>query len=120
MSGFLIEYIEDQIELIKILEEKGMPSYTEKTIIDRQLFFKELSKIRVEGIAIDREEIEVGLTCYAVPIFNYTGRAIGAVSLGGPTFRMEENHEQICDLLKDTAMQISRWLGFVPNMRTAF
>jgi IclR family transcriptional regulator, KDG regulon repressor len=101
-----------------ILEEKGMPSYTENTITDRQLFFKELSKIRAEGIAIDREEIEVGLTCYAVPIFNYTGRVIGAVSIGGPTWRMEQNHDQNSILLKDVAMHVSKWLGFVPNMRS--
>jgi IclR family transcriptional regulator, KDG regulon repressor len=65
-----------------------MPSYTENTITDRQLFFKELNKIRVEGIAIDREEIVVGLTCYAAPIYKYTGRVTGAVSIGGPTLRM--------------------------------
>jgi IclR family KDG regulon transcriptional repressor len=102
----------------KILEEKGMPSYTENTITDRQLFFKELSNIRVQGIAIDREEIEIGLTCYAVPVYNYTGRVIGAISIGGPTSRMVENHEHTSNKLKEAALQVSRWLGFVPDMRT--
>lgn len=102
----------------KILEENGMPPFTVNTITDRKLYLQELSNIRVYGIAIDREEIEIGLTCYAVPVYNYTGRAIGAVSIGGPTPRMKENHDFNSNQLKEAALQVSRWLGFVPDMRS--
>ncbi|MFB4162294.1 IclR family transcriptional regulator [Alteribacillus sp. JSM 102045] len=105
-------------EVDRILEEQGTPSFTKNTITDRQRFLDELSTIRLQGIAIDREEIEIGLTCYAVPVYNYTGRVAGAISIGAPTLRMKENHESNTILLKDAGLQISRWLGFVPNMRT--
>jgi IclR family transcriptional regulator, KDG regulon repressor len=103
-----------------ILEQKGMRSFTPNTLTDRQAFFKELSDIRVHGIAVDHEEAEQGLTCYAVPVFNYTGRVEGAISIGGPTVRIEEHKEFISIELKEAALQISRWLGYVPNMRSRF
>jgi IclR family transcriptional regulator, KDG regulon repressor len=114
LSTFTLE------EVDKILKEKGMKKYTENTITDIHKFHQELSAIRREGFAIDREEIEIGLTCYAVPIFNYTGNAVGSIGLGGPTLRMRKNQKDCVAQLKESAIQISRRLGYVPNLRSRF
>lgn len=104
-------------EVDRILETKGMERFTEHTITDRQKFHEELSKTRIQGYAVDDEEIEVGLTCLAVPVFNYTGRVIGAISIAGPTLRMVQNRGAFTEKLMETALQISRRLGYVPSMR---
>jgi len=103
-------------EVEKILEEKGMKKYTENTITDAHKLRKELLEIKRNGYAIDREEIEIGLTCYAVPIFNFTGNMAGSIGLGGPTTRMRENQNDFTSQLKEAAFQVSRMLGYVPKI----
>ncbi|WP_173915494.1 IclR family transcriptional regulator [Halobacillus sp. Marseille-Q1614] len=104
-------------EVDHVLTEKGMPKFTEKTIIDPKQYIEELSKVRKNGYSMDDEEAEVGLTCIAVPIFNYTGRAIAAISVAGPTERMIKNKETIIESLKKVNGYVSNRLGFVPSMR---
>lgn len=111
LSGFPIETVD------KILHEKGMPKYTEHSITSPYRYHKELSKVRAEGYAKDAEELELGLSCFAAPIFNYTGGVVGAICISGPTDRIELNQADLIHKLKEACSQISRRLGFVPSMR---
>ncbi|MCP8969668.1 IclR family transcriptional regulator [Ectobacillus ponti] len=111
VSNFHIE------EVDRVLTEKGMPKFTEHTITDKQRYFEELSLVRQRGFAMDDEEVEEGLTCFAVPIFNYTGHAVAAISVAGPTDRMLAKQEQIIQSLKHANNHVSTRLGFVPAMR---
>ncbi|UOQ93356.1 IclR family transcriptional regulator [Halobacillus shinanisalinarum] len=104
-------------EVDRVLTKKGMPKFTERTITDRQAYLEELSHVRQNGYSMDDEEAEVGLTCIAVPIFNYTGKAIAAISVAGPTDRMVNKKEEVIDSLKSVNGHISNRLGFVPAMR---
>ncbi|GGF97568.1 IclR family transcriptional regulator [Paenibacillus abyssi] len=105
-------------EVDRILEEKGMAKYTDHTIVNPEEFHLELGRIRKAGYAVDNEEIEMGLTCYAVPIYNYTGRSVGTISLGGPTKRMVDNKAELTCRLKEAALQTSQRLGLVPGIRS--
>ena len=49
---------------------------------------EELDDVREKGYAIDREELELGLTCIGAPILDHSGHAIAAISLSGPKSRM--------------------------------
>ncbi|MGY4691111.1 IclR family transcriptional regulator [Salibacterium sp. K-3] len=111
VSTFYIE------EVDQVLTEKGMPQFTERTITDRQAYLEELSQVRHHGYAMDDEEAEAGLTCIAVPIFNYTGKAIAAISVAGPTERMFNKKETVVESLKNVNGYVSNRLGFVPAMR---
>ncbi|ALC89206.1 transcriptional regulator [Bacillus sp. FJAT-18017] len=97
---------------------KEMKKFTKNTITDRIEFYEELAKVRLTKIAVDDEEIEMGLTCFAVPIYNFTGNAIGAISVAGPTERIHKNKDHLLPVLKETGNQISRRLGFVPSMKS--
>lgn len=87
---------------------KPLPGYTKKTITDWDCLLEELAQIKAKGYAIDDQELEVGLTCVAGPIFG--GRrdeAIAALSLSGPTSRIAERFDEIvADVLK-AARQVS-------------
>ncbi|MBZ9537026.1 IclR family transcriptional regulator [Cytobacillus oceanisediminis] len=104
-------------EVDRILTEKGMEKYTDRTLTDKQKYLAELSLVREKGYAMDDEEVEEGLTCFAVPIFNYTGHAVAAISVAGPTERMITNKDNIVNSLKQLNNQLSTRLGFVPAMR---
>ncbi len=78
-------------EVRRIIKEKGLKKFTKNTITSSRKFFEELRKIRECGYAIDNEEIEDGLRCIAVPVFNGEGKVIAAVSISGPSSRINES-----------------------------
>lgn len=99
--------------VLDILERKGLPMHTDKTITNKEDFLLELSSVRQKGYALDLEENENGITCIAVPIFDHMGNAIAAVSISGPTIRMtKERLEQLQSRMRNIGRQISLRLGF--------
>lgn len=81
---------------------------TPRSIKDAKELLKILDRIKAEGYACDNEEVEIGLTCYAVPILSHSGLPIAAISSSGPTTRMLENKEQHLAALKGAAEQIEK------------
>ncbi|URM34562.1 IclR family transcriptional regulator [Cytobacillus firmus] len=95
-----------------ILERKGMPVHTDKTITDKDEFMKELGQVRQKGYALDLEENEYGITCVAVPIFDHLGKVIAAVSISGPTMRMTDDRlDALKSIMVKTGKDISTRLG---------
>jgi DNA-binding IclR family transcriptional regulator len=98
--------------------EKKLSRFTEKTVIDRIRLYEEFANIRINGYAVDDEGIEYGLYCLAVPIYNYTGSVVAAISVSGPIKRVTENRERVIDELKQVGATISRRLGYVRAMKS--
>ncbi|USK72119.1 IclR family transcriptional regulator [Peribacillus asahii] len=99
--------------VLNILDQKGMPVHTDKTITNQEEFLQELSKVREVGFALDLEENESGITCIAVPIFDHLGNIIAAISISGPTIRMtDERLEQLSQRMIQVGKQISARLGY--------
>jgi IclR family KDG regulon transcriptional repressor len=95
----------------------GLFPFTNSTIIDLDLLMKELNDIRQQGFAFDRGEHESEVRCVASPIFDLNRQVEAAISISGPSIRMdplEENHVMI-ERAKQTALNISRQLGYVPS-----
>ncbi|WP_044748244.1 IclR family transcriptional regulator [Bacillus alveayuensis] len=100
--------------VLDILERKGMPKHTDKTITDKDEFLKELAQVKQNGYALDLEENEYGIRCIAVPLFDHLGKVIAAVSVSGPTIRMtDERIEQLQARMLEIGKQISARLGHV-------
>lgn len=97
----------------EIVDRKGLPMHTEKTISDKDTLFQELVKVKQEGYALDLEENENGITCIAVPIFDHSGNVTAAVSISGPTMRMSADRlEQLKEEILRTGKLISSRLGY--------
>lgn len=62
--------------------------YTAKTITDPQTLRRHLEEIRRLGFAVDDEEFDPGVRCIAVPVFDFRGKATGAIGISGPGTRM--------------------------------
>jgi IclR family KDG regulon transcriptional repressor len=82
MSEKQIQEYLDSIVLIK---------HTPNTIVDQNKLLNLLLEYRQLGYAMETEELERGLSCVAAPIFNHVGKAFAAISVSGPTSRMEES-----------------------------
>ena len=103
--------------VLDILERKGMPVHTDKTITDKDTFLKELAEVKRKGFALDLEENEYDITCIAAPIFDHLGKVISAVSISGPTMRMkDERLKHLQKRMIQIGNQISARLGFIGKM----
>ena len=101
-----------QLQTIDNLFVSPIP-FTKNTIIDKQLFQQELDHIRQKSYAIDREELEIGLICVAIPIFNQKREIVAALSASGPAnrFKEEEVINYVATLQKG-AVAIQNTIGF--------
>ena len=62
--------------------------FTEHTLASPESLLAELSDIRREGCAFDREEHEQGIRCVAAPIWTADHSLVGGVSITGPAYRL--------------------------------
>ena len=100
-----------------VLRDISLVPFTPHTIIDPQVFRQELKCIRDVGVAYDREETLVGLSCVAAPIYDFTGEVIAALSISLPTVRFLPVESSLTEAVKEAACEISRSLGYLPNAR---
>src|SRR5437588_7864878 len=72
----------------------------------------DLAAIRARGFATSIDELEIGLTALAAPVRGPAGDAIAALSISGPTARLNgERIAQLAPRLIDEANQLARRLG---------
>ncbi len=101
----------------RVLHDIPLVPFTPHTIIDSQVFGQELERIRDVGVAYDREETLLGLSCVAAPIYDFTGEVIAALSISLPTVRFLPAESSLAKGVKEAASEISRSLGYLPNAR---
>jgi len=83
----------------EILERKGLPALTEKTITDRETLLDELERIRERGYSFNDEEELRGIRAVGAPVLNSEGDVLGAFSVAGPRGRIDD--ERFVDTLPD-------------------
>jgi IclR family transcriptional regulator, KDG regulon repressor len=104
---------DDAIE--RLIEAQGLSAHSRNTITDRNRLRQEIEAIRRTGIALDNEELDLGVKCVAAPIKDRTGTVVAAISLSGPTQRFPAAAIRRFEKgIKQAAMEISRRLGFGP------
>jgi IclR family acetate operon transcriptional repressor len=64
---------------------------TPRTIVSLEALMDDLGATAGRGYSIDDEENEVGARCVGVPIRDLSGRAIGALSVSGPSTRISSD-----------------------------
>lgn len=86
---------------------------TPKTIVGLEALMDDLAVAAERGYAIDDEENEVGARCVGVPIRDFSGRAVGAISISGPVARIPfELVETVGARLEEAAAGIEERMGF--------
>lgn len=90
--------------------EKLIP-FTDKTIKSWEQLFTELEEIKKNGFAIDNEEQEIGLTCVAAPVLDKNNKIVAAISLSGPSSRVNSrDFEEIVLEVRKAAKEVSELL----------
>jgi DNA-binding IclR family transcriptional regulator len=90
-----------------------LAALTPHTLADKQALRIELAKVRQQGWAQSWEELELGLAAIGAPIHGRDGNVIAAVSVSGPTVRIDPAQiKHLAILVMDTCRRISRDVGF--------
>lgn len=99
-------------ELKNTMDKIDFKVNTQFTITKKTVLKKELEEIRKKGYAIDRQELELGLICVAVPVYNQNDKVIAALSAAGPAIRFqEEKVESYVAILQNGAAAIKQRIG---------
>jgi len=99
-------------EVSTILQQKGLPRFTDQTIDNPSDLREALDAIRQQGYALDDEEHAVGLRCVAATIFDENAVALAAISLSGPKARIDDRRlHELGAAVRHTADRITAALG---------
>ncbi|AZV57662.1 IclR family transcriptional regulator [Clostridium sp. AWRP] len=103
----------DTDERSLILNNLDFKKFTNNTATSKEALLKQLVSFKSQGYAIDDEEIEEGLYCIAVPVFDASKRVIAALSASGPKQRMLSKKEHIIKKMLSVSHLLSYQLGDV-------
>ncbi|WP_433257016.1 IclR family transcriptional regulator [Streptosporangium sp. CA-135522] len=104
------------VERLEKLAAGPLESFTERTVTDAQRLGEELDDVRGCGYAIAADELEIGLTAVAAPIWNVEGTVVASMSVSGPTFRLPaERLPGVAEQVVAAAKQVSSRLGWHGN-----
>ena len=107
----LLAHLPEQ-QLARILQQRGLTRYTERSIDNPAQLREELERVRQLGYALDDEEHAVGLRCVAAAIFDQNGQALAAISLSGPKARITDKRlDELGVAVRQTADEITQALG---------
>jgi DNA-binding IclR family transcriptional regulator len=106
----------DRETALRILQKTGLPRFTSHTITRLRQFEAELTKTRVQGYGVDREESADGACCIGAPIRDRSGETVGAISVSMSAVRFYQSHEpRLAAAVKSVAADLSAALGYEPE-----
>jgi len=119
LGKVLLSDLEDN-EITKIIGNNSYEKYTDNTVANFEQLKEQLNQVRENGYAVDREELTVGLTCIAMPVYNYNNEIIAGLSVSGPTFRLYPDKVLNCkEGLKKSCEELSVFFGSINGQQTS-
>jgi DNA-binding IclR family transcriptional regulator len=101
LSNEQLEKMYDGLENILTLTNNSIGSFTR--------LLKEFKGVRNENLALDFEEVLVGVNCVARPVRDSKNEILTAISISGPVSRMtKQKMLKFAELLQDTSAKISK------------
>lgn len=87
-KAILASFPDERVEAV--IQQRGLPGKTNKTVTTREELFEELDRIRDRGYAVDRGEHIEGLWAVGAPITDQSGTVIGGLNVAAPAHRMRD------------------------------
>jgi DNA-binding IclR family transcriptional regulator len=100
----------DELQRVRAYATRtGLAGHTKNSITQLPLLERELSKTRQSGLARDNEELELGVRCIAVGIYDDQSKLVAGLSISAPSDRLDDAW---ITKLQATASGISLELGY--------
>ena len=108
----MLAYLDDEA-LRASLAGVRFERITPRTVTTRAAFAQALRRVRERGVSAVDGGTVAGVTSVAAPVVDGTGHCVGAVTVGGPTARLEARIARIEDDVSQAGRQASRLLGYL-------
>lgn len=90
-----------------------LPRYTDKTVLDADALKHELARIKQQGYSVSDEDYDASARGVGAAIFDASGRVVGGISVGGPSFRVDDaTLQRFAQLITRVARDLSGQLGY--------
>ncbi len=117
MGKILLAFAHEQ-DRHELFTRLTLTPVTPLTIVDRDQLEIELAEVRKQGYAVSRGEQADGVASISAPVFAATGHVMAAVSILGPSTRMEDDTmTKLRPLVVRAGQEISRLLGYEKSPR---
>ena len=104
-------------KLIRYLQEITLTKKTENTIIDKEKLLESLIEDKKNGYSISNGENEENLFCIGAPIFDFSNKVIGAISISTIINNItDEVIEKNSQIIVKISQQLSKTLGYNNNL----
>jgi DNA-binding IclR family transcriptional regulator len=91
----------------------SLAQVTEHTLTAPEDLRRELAHIHDQAYAVAVEELEVGFAAVAAPVRNHNGQVVAALSINGPSARLNpERLRELASLVTEAAARVSAQLGY--------
>jgi DNA-binding IclR family transcriptional regulator len=112
MGKILLAFAHEQ-DRLELFTRLTLTPVTPLTIIDRDELEIQLAEVRKRGYAVSRGEQADGVASISAPVFAASGHVMAAVSILGPSTRMEDDTmTKLRPLVVRAGQEISRLLGY--------
>ena len=99
-------------KLKRVMDRMGLPRITKHTITKFTDLENELKLVKKRGYGFDRQEMRIGVSRIAAPVYDQTGKVVACLGVAGPSFRITiKNYKKIGKWTKDLADQLSEELS---------
>lgn len=111
---FLANLSDDEIK--NLMDDKGRKTVIEDEGYSFSKLKKDLSVVRSNGFAYDQCSVEDSTVNVAAPVFSEDGELAGVIDVYVPKFRCPTDFQKKAGkLVKETALEVSKRLGFIPK-----
>lgn len=90
----------------EIIDRWGLPAETENAITSEDRLFEELETVRERGYATNKQELMEGYSAISMASQYPDGELFGALSIGGPTYRIETECDSLIDVLSESVQSL--------------
>lgn len=100
-----------EAEMLRIVSEHGLESFTDRTIVTVSGLIEELRIVRRNGFAVDEEELERNVICFGAALRDAAGAVVGSISVSIPKSRATpEYRKHVARAVTECARGISNRL----------
>jgi len=106
-KAILAQYPEERVNFI--VDRRGLPEMTERTITSRERLKAELEEVRNRGYALNHGEDQGGVYAIAKAVVRPSGTVLGAIGIAGPTYRTKKERfeNRFTDILDEHAEMLT-------------
>lgn len=101
----------DDEEIVAQIDVLPTP-YTDRSVTSIEQLLQEMKRIRQQGYAVDDGQLRLGMYCFGVPVYDYTG--VARFGIAASLIEPEVNEERCVHLvqgLKSLAQRLSKIIG---------